>query len=103
MGYVKLNKAAGDFDLMPADNIGQLKLDTSGPKNGKIRANYISDVANEYTIIPTGWDVADSATHFVQADVTALNEAVGNIGGGSGMINVSLSKVVGEVTYAADA
>ena len=104
MGYIKLKKASDDFDIMPVDNIGQIKLDTGGTKEGKIRANYIGDTANEYTIIPTGWDVTDSNTHFVQADVTALNAAVVKQAGTSSPAPlVSLSKVVGEITYAPDA
>jgi hypothetical protein len=103
MGYVKLKKAAGDFDIMPDANVATVKLDTSGAKQGKIRANYISDLANEYTIIPAGWDVSDAATHFVQADVTKINEALLNAKVIAGNPVPELSKVVGEVTYAADA
>ena len=103
MGYIKLKKASGDFDVMPDANVATVKLDTAGAKLGKIRANYISDLANEYTIIPAGWDVADTSTHFVQADVTKINEALLNAKGIAGNPVPELSQVVGEVTYAADA
>ena len=99
MAYVKLKKAAGDFDILSSENVASVKLATS-TEDGLLVVNFIGDLTNNITIKPVGWIVGTVSTHFVQADVTALNEAIGLIGGGSGMIDVSLSKVVDEVTYA---
>lgn len=99
MAYVKLKKAAGDFDILSSENVASVKLATS-TEDGLLVVNFIGDLTNNITIKPVGWVVGTGSTHFVQADVTALNEAIGLIGGGSGMIDVSLSKVVDEVTYA---
>jgi hypothetical protein len=99
MAYVKLKKAAGDFDILSSENVASVKLATS-TEDGLLVVNFIGDLTNNITIKPVGWIVGTVSTHFVQADATALNEAIGLIGGGSGMINVSLSKVVDEVTYA---
>ena len=99
MAYVKLKKAAGDFDILSSENVASVKLATS-TEDGLLVVNFIGDLTNNITIKPVGWVVGTVSTHFVQADVTALNKAIGLIGGGSGMIDVSLSKVVDEVTYA---
>jgi len=99
MAYVKLKKAAGDFDILSSENVASVKLATS-TEDGLLVVNFIGDLTNNITIKPVGWVVGTDSTHFVQADVTALNEAIGLISGGSGMIDVSLSKVVDEVTYA---
>ena len=99
MAYVKLKKD-GDFDILSSENVASVKLAES-TEDGLLVVNFIGDLANNITIKPSGWVVGTVSTHFVQADVTALNEAIGLISGGSGMIDVSLSKVVGEVTYAA--
>ena len=102
MAYVKLKKAAGDFDILSSENVAMVKLvsGSSDPKRGKIEVTYVGDIANETTIIPNGWLVGTVATHFVQADVTALDKAIGLIGGGSGMTDADLAKTVGEVSYA---
>jgi hypothetical protein len=99
MAYVKLKKAAGDFDILSSENVASVKLATS-TEDGLLVVNFIGDIANNITIKPVDWVVGTDSTHFVQADVTALNKAIGLISGGSGMIDVSLSKVVDEVTYA---
>ena len=99
MGHVKLKKASA-FDVMPADSVVSIKLDASmGGDDGKIIILFLGSDALKYTITPVGWIVGDAATHFVQADVNHLNEAVGLISGGSGMIDVSLSKVVDSILY----
>jgi len=103
MAYVKLKKAAGDFDILSSENVGSVKLLTSGAKIGKIEVNFIGDLANEVEISPKDWVQGTASTHFVQADVTALNKAIGLIGGGSGMIDADLTKTVGEVSYGSDA
>ncbi len=90
MGYVKLKKAGSDFDLLSAENVAAVKLDTSTTPDS-IKVSYFGAAVHECVIVPT----AD----LVQADVTALNGAIGNIGGGSGMINVDLSQTVSEVTF----
>ena len=77
------------------------------PKAGKISVQYIGDVANEILIEPTGWVVGTSSTHFVQADVQAIDKAIGLAGGGSGIIDTvcflmdALTKTVASATYAA--
>ena len=95
MGYVKLNKAAiasgvPQFDLLYADTIVGIKLDTSTTPDS-IKVSYLGGAVHEAVIVP--------AADLVQADVQALNEAVGLIGGGSGMIDVMLSQKVSEVTF----
>jgi len=90
MGYVKLKKAGGDFDLLSAEGVAAVKLDTSTTPDS-IKVSYFGAAVHECVIVP--------AADLVQADVTALNGAIGNIGGGSGMINVDLSQVVSEVTF----
>jgi hypothetical protein len=52
------------------------------------------------TIIPYGWIVGDTDTHFTQVDAQLLENAIGTIGGGSGMIASGMSKNASEVTYA---
>jgi len=102
MAYVKLNKASGDFDILSSDNVAMVKLvDGSGDaKLGKLEVTYVGDVANEVTIIPNGWVVGTVATHFVQADVTALNKAISLSQTQLEMIDADLTKTVGEVSYA---
>ena len=91
MGYVKLKKADGAFDILPADNVGSVKLSADTKK--EIDVTYMGADANTDTIsiVPVG---SGAGASFLQADVQALVEAIGLIGGGSGMINVDLSKVV---------
>ena len=99
MGHVKLKKASA-FDVMPADSVASIKLVGGSTDTGKIEILFLGSNSLKYTIIPNGWAQATATTHFVQADVDNLNEAVGLISGGSGMIDVSLSKVVGSISYA---
>ena len=91
MGYVKLPKANGAFDILPSENVGSVKLSSDTAK--QIDVTYMgSDAATDtISIAPVGTAAEDSFAH---ADVQALVEAIGLIGGGSGMINVELSKVV---------
>ena len=98
MGHVKLKKASA-FDVMPADSVVSIKLDAGGTDDGKIIVLFLGSDALKYTIVPVNWVQGTPTTHFVQADVDNLNEAVGLISGGSGMIDVSLSKVVDSITY----
>ena len=102
MAYVKLMKTGGDFDMIPAENAATVKLLTTGAALGKIEVNYLSDLANEFTIIPYGWVVGTVATHFTQKDVTGINTALTTISGGTGSVIADIKKV-GEVTYLADA
>jgi len=98
MAYVKLPKAAGAFDILPAENVGSVKL--SGDTKKEIDVTYMGGDANTDTIsiVPVG---SGASASFVQADVQALVEAIGLIGGGSGMINVDLSKVVDSTSVGA--
>ena len=98
MGHVKLKKASA-FDVMPADSVVSIKLDAGGSNDGKIIVLFLGSDTLKYTIVPPNWAQATAATHFIQADVDNLNEAVGLISGGSGMIDVSLSKVVHSIEY----
>jgi len=90
MGYVKLKKAGSDFDILSAENVVKAALDTNTTPDS-IKVSYFGAAVHEVVITP--------AADFVQADVTALNGAIGNIGGGSGMIDVSLSQLVTGVTF----
>ena len=73
MAYVKLKKAAGDFDILSSENVASVKLATS-TEDGLLVVNFIGDLTNNITIKPVGWVVGTVSTHFVQADVTALNK-----------------------------
>ena len=90
MGYVKLKKAGTAFDILSAEGVATIKLETSTTPD-TIDVTYIGSSSLNVTITP--------AANFVQADVQALNEAVGKIGGGSGMIDVALSQVITEIAY----
>ena len=99
MGYVKLKKDGRNFDILSAENVGSIKLAGSGTPVA-IEVTYLmagSSAADKQimtTITPPG---ATIATNFVQEDVDNLNDAVGKIGGGMGMINVSLSQPVSSI------
>jgi hypothetical protein len=95
MGYVKLKKAGTAFDILSAENVGSIKLAGSGSPE-PIIVTYITAGSSaakqlEVTIVP-------NTNNFVQADVDALNEAVGTAGGGAGMVPVSLAQTVASVT-----
>ena len=77
MRYIQLNKASGAFDALCAENVKSIKLDTGSSDTGKIKVTYVGD-ANACVIVPKDWDQSDAATHFVQADVQAINKAVIN-------------------------
>jgi hypothetical protein len=101
MGYVKLKKAGTAFDVLSGEGVADVKIGASA-KAGKISVQYIGDVANEILIEPTDWVVGTASTHFVQADVQAIDKAIGLIGGGSGIIDTdALTKTVASATYAA--
>ena len=99
MGYVKVKKAAGAFDIVCAENVGMIKADGSGNAL-KIAITYIgaSTGTDKLTLTSTGSGSAGGG--FTQADVQAMNEAIGSIGGGSGMIDVSLSNTLASSTLA---
>mgnify|MGYP003648529259 CR=1 FL=1 len=106
MGYVKLPKARiasgiPQFDVLPADNVGSVKL--SGDTAKQIDVTYMGGDANTDTITikPVVSSPAVAGDSFTQADIQALVEAIGLIGGGSGMINVMLSKTVLETVVGA--
>ena len=90
MGYVKLKKAGGDFDILSAENVVKAALDTNTTPD-TIKVSYFGGAVHEVVITPVA--------NFVQADVTALNGAICNIGGGSGMIDVKLSQVVSSIAF----
>jgi len=90
MAYVKLKKSGGDFDILSAENVVKAALDTSTTPD-TIKVSYFGGAVHEVVITP--------AANFVQADVTALQGAIGNIGGGSGMIDVQLSQLVTGITF----
>ena len=69
MAYVKLKKAGGDFDILSAENVVKAALDTSTTPD-TIKVSYFGAAVHEVVITP--------AANFVQADVTALNGAIGN-------------------------
>ena len=102
MGYVKINKpgiASGvpQFDLLLAENVATIRLAT-----GLIEVNYVGDLTNNITITPVGYVAGTTSTHFTQVDTQVIENAVGLIGGGSGMIDTGmLSKSVNTVVYAA--
>jgi hypothetical protein len=91
MGYVKLKKAGDAFDILSAEGVATIKLQT-GTTPDTIDVTYLGSSSLNVTITP----VAD----FVQADVQALNDAIGKIGGGAGLQDVDLSQVVSEIGYA---
>ena len=78
---------------MCAENVATIKADGSG-NAVKIEIKYLNAVAGsrELTLISTNSGSAGGG--FTQADVQAMNEAVGLIGGGSGIIDVSLSNTL---------
>ena len=98
MAYVKLPKANGAFDILPAEFVGSVKLSSDTAKQIDVTYMGGDGATDTISIAPVGSAAGDS---FAQSDVQALVEAIGKIGGGSGMINVSLSKVVSETTVGA--
>jgi hypothetical protein len=90
MGYVKLDKAGTEYDLLPAENIGSIKLGVSS--DVEIIVKYIPSGTS--TIVPT------ASTDFVQADVDKITDAVNKINGasGPGIFPDALSQLVLSVT-----
>ena len=82
MGYVKLPKADGAFDILPADNVGSVKLSTDTKKEIDVAYMGADNNTDTISIVPVG---SGAGASFTQADVQALVEAIGNIGGGSGI------------------
>jgi len=97
MGYVKVKKAAGAFDVVCAENVGMIKLNGSG-NSATIRITYIGASTGTDLLELTSTNSGSAGGGFTQADVQAVNEAVGLIGGGSGMIDVSLSNTLASST-----
>ena len=100
MGYVKLKKAAGDFDILSDAGVATVKLVGGNTDTGKIEILFVGSKDIKYTIIPANWAQATATTHFVQGDVTKINEALLNAKGIAGNPVPELSQVVGEVGYA---
>jgi len=99
MGYVKVKKAAGAFDIVCAENAGLIKA--SGTGNAlKIEITYIGASTGTDVLTLTSTNSGSAGGGFVQADVQAMNEAIGKIGGGSGMIDVSLSNTLASMALA---
>jgi len=96
MGYVKVKKAAGAFDIVCAENVGTIKADGSGNAL-KIEIKYLNAVTGSRELTLTSTDSGQAGGGFTQADVQAMVEAVGLIGGGSGMIDVSLSNTLASI------
>ena len=76
MGYVKLKKASG-FDLVSADNVGDVKLDTA-TTGDSIVIQYLSQCK---VVITAGTGASDN---FVQADVDKIADAIDVTNGASG-------------------
>tara|TARA_R100000278_G_scaffold103275_1_gene79713 strand:- start:308 stop:604 length:297 start_codon:yes stop_codon:yes gene_type:complete len=89
MGYIKLKKASG-FDLVCADNIGDIKLDTA-TTGDSIAIQYLGQCK---VVISAG-----SAADLVQADVDTIANAVDVMNGASGKAPLTeLSQPVDSVT-----
>ena len=88
MGYVKVKKAAGAFDVVCAENVATVKASGTGTSL-KILVTYIGGAATSDVLTLTSTNDGSTGGGFVQADVQNLVEAIGLIGGGSGMIDVS--------------
>ncbi len=74
MGYVKLKKAGSEYDLLPAENVGSIKLGTSA--DVEIIVKYIP--SGTVTIVPT------ASSDFVQGDVDKITDAINKINGAAG-------------------
>jgi hypothetical protein len=105
MGYVKITKpgissGVPQFDILSAEGVADIKLQTTGAALGKIIVTHLGNTTNVTTIIPYGWVVGTVGTHFTQVDAQLLENAIGIMGGGSGMIASGMSKNAESVTYA---
>lgn len=99
MGYVKVKKAAGAFDVVCAENVATVKASGTGTSL-KILVTYIGGAATSDVLTLTSTNDGSTGGGFVQADVQNLVEAIGLIGGGSGMIDVSMSNTLAEAGLA---
>ena len=93
MGYVKVKKAGTAFDIVCAEQVARIALSGSST-SARIDIAYISATANNDVLTLISTNDGGTGGGFVQADVQALNEAIGLIGGGAGMIDVSLSNTL---------
>ena len=75
MGYIKLQKAGAEFDLVSADGIGDIKLDTA-TTGDSIVIQYLSQCK---VVISAG-----SSADLVPADVNLIENAVDVMNGASG-------------------
>lgn len=88
MGYVKLEKAADAFDLLPAENVAMVKLNTDD-----IVVTYLGTATLNITIV--------GASSYTQADVQAVINAIDVINGHAGASHAAnLSSLVASSTYA---
>jgi hypothetical protein len=88
MGYVKLEKAADAFDLLPAENVAMVKLDSAN-----IVVTYLGTATLNITIV--------GASSYTQADVQAVINAIDVINGHAGASHAAnLSSLVASSTYA---
>ena len=93
MGYVKLNKAAissgvPQFDVLLAEGVAMVKKVTNAGID-EIHVSYVGDTRVNKIV---------GSADFTDADVQAIVNAIGLIGGGSGMIDVMLSQVILSLT-----
>ena len=92
MGYVKLEKAANAFDLIPAENVAMVKLNTATTPD-TIDVTYLGSATVNITV--TG------AADYTQADVQAVVNAIDVINGFAGASHAAnLSSLVVSSTYA---
>ena len=92
MGYVKIKKASG-YDLLSADNVGHVKVDTTTTPDS-ISVAYIGGGSSSDILTIVG------GSDFVQADVDKIIAAVDKINGasGPGIFPEDLSQVAVSVT-----
>ena len=93
MGYVKLNKAAissgvPQFDVLLAEGVAMVKKVVNAGID-EIHVSYVGDTRVNKIV---------GSADFTDADVQAIVNAIGLIGGGSGMIDVMLSQVILSLT-----
>jgi len=91
MGYVKLLKSGGEFDLLPAENIGEFKVNGSA-----IDVKYVS--GNTITVT-----MASVPSFGIDGDDQLLISAIEKINGasGPGVFPAALSSLVTSTSVAA--
>ena len=91
MGYVKLLKAGGEFDLLPAEDVGEFKINGSA-----IDVKYVS--GNTITVT-----MASAPRFGIDGDDQLLISAIEKINGasGPGIFPLALSSLVTETAVAA--